>query len=82
MSLDHRRGAISSGPARERILCAWDDCEQYGVQLHTIGVQYAEEGSGHSYYVKHLFCSDRHLDYWRNSHRSFGNLPAGSRGGR
>lgn len=79
MSLDHRRGAVSAGPAGERILCGWDDCEEYGLMLHQVRIQYAQEDSGEDYMVRHLFCSERHRDYFRNGHVSMGNLPAGSR---
>ncbi len=74
-----RKGAVSAGPSGERILCGWDDCEQYGLQLYGARIQYAKPGSGEDYEVIHLFCSERHRAYFENGHRSFGNLPAGMR---
>jgi hypothetical protein len=80
VSLNHRRGAVSAGPAGERILCAWDDCENYGLQLYKVPIQYAKPGSGEDYNVIHLFCCERHMEYWKHSHKDMGNLPPGARG--
>ncbi len=55
------------------IPCCWDDCFKDGVQLHTCRVK---EPTGTAHYV---FCSERHRQYWINSHRRNGQLPPGFR---
>jgi hypothetical protein len=53
--------------------CCWDDCTRDGVELHKTTVK---EPTGNANYV---FCSERHRQYWINSHRNNGMLPAGYR---
>jgi hypothetical protein len=79
MALNHRRGAHSAGPSGERIICGWDDCQRPGLEMYKIRVNNAADARSSAYTVNHLFCSQSHLDYWRNGHRSYGNLPPGSR---
>jgi hypothetical protein len=75
MSLCLARKVISSGPAHDYIICSWDDCEKYGVMLHRIVIHYGVPP--HRYDVTHVFCSERHRQYFVNSHRDYGKLPAG-----
>jgi hypothetical protein len=55
------------------IPCCWDDCTRDGVELHKCVVR---EPTGRAHYV---FCSERHRQFWINSHRDNGRLPAGFR---
>jgi hypothetical protein len=59
------------------VACAWDTCESDGVDLHQVRVNYGKNGMDHI--VKHVFCSDRHKQYWINSTRGYGRLPPGYR---
>lgn len=55
----------------ERISCAWDDCDNDAVQLYRILIDHGSKG--HPYRTWYAFCSQRHLEYWRNGHRDYGN---------
>lgn len=57
------------------LLCCWDDCEKYGLELYKLRVKYGTPG--YPYNTWYVFCSERHLQYWRNSHRDLYNLPPG-----
>lgn len=59
------------------ICCGWDDCEKDGVDLHQIRINYGKDGF--PYIVKHVFCSERHRQYWINSVKAYGRLPPGFR---
>lgn len=61
---------LSSGA---HIPCGWDDCFRDGVELHKVVIR---EPNGRANFV---FCSERHRQYFINSHRANGNLPAGYR---
>lgn len=61
-----------------RIFCAWDDCDRDGFELYKLVVNYAKPGFP-PYRTTYVFCSERHRLYFLNSHRDFGNLPAGTR---
>lgn len=75
----HLNGAHSVG-AGEAIVCAWDDCERRGLLLYEIRVEYGRDPAVHSHRVRHLFCSERHKQLWRNGHIHYGRLPTGERG--
>jgi hypothetical protein len=64
------------------IPCAWADCERSGYELfkavvhdHNNAYPCTAPGAKHVWYP---FCTERHKQYWVNSHRANGNLPAGS----
>lgn len=59
------------------VMCAWDDCENDGVELHQVRINYGTPVTPHV--VRHVFCSERHKQYWINSVRSYGRLPPGYR---
>jgi hypothetical protein len=59
------------------VVCAWDECEKDGVDLHQVRVNYGKGDTPHI--VKHVFCSERHKQYWINSVRAYGRLPPGYR---
>lgn len=61
----------------KHVMCAWDDCEHDGYDLHQVRVNYGT--AEHPHVVKHIFCTDRHKQYWINSTRRYGNLPPGYR---
>lgn len=59
------------------VVCAWDECEQDGVESNKCTVNYGKPGYPDQI-VKYVFCSERHRQYWINSHHSYGNLPSGA----
>jgi hypothetical protein len=59
----------------EPLPCCWDECERRGHEQCKVVVRKSASDPGTSY----VFCSERHRDYYRHSHRSFGNLPPGSK---
>jgi hypothetical protein len=61
----------------KHVTCAWDDCEKDGVDLHMVKINYGKEETPHV--VKHVFCSEKHKQYWINSTRGYGRLPPGFR---
>jgi hypothetical protein len=61
----------------KHVMCAWDDCENDGYEMYQVRINYGKAATPHV--VKHVFCSERHRQYFINSTRSYGNLPAGMR---
>lgn len=59
------------------VMCAWDECEKDGYELHKARVNYGTAGQPHV--VSHVFCCENHKQYWINSVNSYGNLPPGYR---
>jgi hypothetical protein len=59
------------------VMCAWDDCERDGFDLHQVRINYGKAGTPHV--VKHVFCTERHKQFFINSHRAYGVLPPGYR---
>lgn len=57
------------------VTCAWDDCERPGWQ--EVRIEVTDPGADRA--VTYVFCTDRHRDYWRHSHKDNGNLPPGSK---
>lgn len=63
----------------EPILCAWDDCGQWGDDREKAVVT---EGKGsQKKQVHYIFCSTGHKSYWLNSTASYGNKLPGDRSG-
>jgi hypothetical protein len=70
------------------LLCCWDTCESAGdnrvQEVVTDGI-YTEADMvsplmlGTPKRFTYIFCKERHREFWRNSHRDMGNLPAGLR---
>lgn len=60
--------SMSTGNA---LPCCWLDCVKVGYLNNALR---APEGD---HIVIYVFCSERHRQYFRNSHREFGKLPAG-----
>jgi hypothetical protein len=81
MKRDHaiiEKRVINLDHAGDRhVACAWDDCERDGFDLHMVRVNYGKADTPHI--VKHVFCSERHKQYWINSVRGYGKLPPGFR---
>jgi len=59
----------------KHVMCAWDDCERDGVDLHQVRINYGKTATPHV--VKHVFCTERHKQFFINSVRNYGNLPPG-----
>lgn len=59
------------------VCCAWDDCERDGFQTNLIVVNYGT--AGNPQLIKYVFCTERHKQFWANSHRQYGVLPPGFR---
>ena len=61
-----------------RLLCCWNDCDRYGLELHKareyLGIDPRTSGPIYTWYV---FCTERHKMYWVNSVRDLFNLPPG-----
>jgi hypothetical protein len=59
------------------LLCMWDDCEKPGHDEIKVVIH---EGNGrHRKSVHYIFCTPTHRDYFRNSHKSYGNLASGDK---
>jgi hypothetical protein len=81
MSREHaiiEKKVINLDHAGDRhVMCAWDDCQDDGYDLNQVRLNY---GTGDNpYIVKHVFCTERHKQYWINSVRHYGHLPPGFR---
>lgn len=61
----------------KHVMCAWDDCERDGYDLHQVRINYGKAATPQI--VKHVFCTERHKQYFINSHRGYGMLPSGFR---
>jgi hypothetical protein len=57
------------------VMCAWDDCERDGYELYRVDINYGKAGTPHI--VHHVFCTERHLNYFVHSHLAYGKLPKG-----
>jgi hypothetical protein len=57
----------------KKIYCAWDTCENDGYECYMVRVNDAAPGYEPKV-VKHVFCSERHKQYWVNSTRRYGYL--------
>lgn len=51
----------------EWLLCCWDDCERPGYELHK-AVEVRPDGETTTF----VFCSERHKEYFKSSHRQWG----------
>lgn len=63
------------------IQCSWFECQKDGYELYkTIFHEHARSvpcNSSMAEHVNFVFCSERHKQYFLNSHLSMGNLPKG-----
>lgn len=62
------------------VMCAWDDCENDGYELYKVVINYGKTETPHI--VNHVFCSERHKQYFiHGSTRlaAYGQLPPGHR---
>lgn len=67
----------------DRIFCGWDDCDNDGIWSNRVRVNYGRDdpmNGGGRYDTWYVFCSERHRQYFINSHRDHKNLPDGYRG--
>src|SRR5262249_50051401 len=60
------------------VMCAWDTCENDGLENFKVRVNDAAPGYEPKY-INYVFCTERHKYYWLASMRSGNNnnLPAG-----
>lgn len=72
---------ILSRDSEHWLTCCWDECERPGYDSnrtlfhdHNPGMGCGHPLSKHLWYT---FCTERHRQYFLNSHRSLGKLPAG-----
>jgi hypothetical protein len=57
------------------VMCAWDDCERQGYELHKCVVN---NGTARQpQLLNYVFCSERHKMFWINSQNKYGSLPPG-----
>jgi hypothetical protein len=59
------------------VMCAWDDCERDGYETNKVIINYGKANTPHL--VRHVFCSERHRQFFINSVKAYGNLPPGFR---
>jgi hypothetical protein len=63
------------------IRCAWFECEREGYELYkSVFHEHASTlacDNPVSSHVHFIFCTERHRQFFRNSHLNFGQLPAG-----
>ncbi|MHB1595390.1 MAG: hypothetical protein ACYCO9_16405 [Streptosporangiaceae bacterium] len=52
----------------EKIVCAWLDCDKDGYMLYHVATNEAKPGFPRRL-ARYVFCSERHKQYWLNSHR-------------
>ena len=57
------------------VACAWDDCERDGYELHKVRINYGKADTPQI--VNHVFCTERHKQFFINSVRGYGKLPPG-----
>lgn len=73
----------STGQRGEKIYCAWEDCDEDAYHLYKVRVNYGMDGparyGGQPYNTWYAFCSERHRQYFINSHRDHKNLPSGEK---
>ena len=64
----------------ERIWCAWDDCDNYGVLSNQLVINEAKPGFPPQI-CRYVFCSDNCRTYFARSQipGEYGKLPAGQR---
>lgn len=72
---------IRSGATGDLLMCCFNDCTRVGNDRYAHKERTGVDLSpGVPQFRIYVFCSERHLLLWRNSHVSLGNLPTGSRG--
>lgn len=80
MSREHailHKVVINMDHAGDRhVMCAWDECDRDGYEMHKISINYANSGY-EDRIVSYVFCTERHMQFWKNSHRGYGQLPPG-----
>lgn len=57
------------------IICGWDDCERDGYEVNQVRVNYGT--ASYPQVTNYVFCTERHRQFWINSHRGYGKLPPG-----
>lgn len=60
-----------------KVKCAWDECDRDGYEMHKVRVNYGTPEMPHI--LNYVFCTERHKQYFLNSHRKYGRLPEGYR---
>ena len=73
----HKRVINLDHAGDRHVCCAWDDCEHDGYDLHMVRINYGTAETPHV--VKHVFCTERHKQFFIHSHRQYGRLPPGYR---
>jgi hypothetical protein len=61
----------------KHVMCAWDTCEKDGYELNQVRINYGKPGTPQI--VKHVFCTERHRQYFINQLHGYGRLPSGYR---
>lgn len=61
----------------KHVTCGWDDCEKDGYETNKVVLNYGTATQPHI--VNVVFCTERHRQYYINSHHKYGNLPPGYR---
>lgn len=66
----HNFKKVMSHDTGEWLLCCWMECEKLGTNAH-IAVQRTTE-EGYDKTIKYVFCSEKHKEYFKNSHLKYG----------
>lgn len=74
--VDKRIINLDHGGSRH-VMCAWDDCERDGYDTNKVVINYGKGDMPHL--VKHVFCTERHRQFFINSVKAYGQLPPGFR---
>lgn len=75
-------GYMISVRTGKHLLCMWEQCEKRGRTEYDVVVTEGDPSdAGKNLLTPNrthfLFCTERHKQYFVNSHRDMGNLPAG-----
>lgn len=74
----HKKVVILEGAAAgTKIFCGWDDCDLDGFALFQVVINAAKPGFPRKL-ERYVFCTERHKQYWLNSHIAYGQLPSGA----
>jgi hypothetical protein len=74
----HQKYVINMDHDGDRhVACAWEDCEKDGLESFKAVVHNGTPGYPQD--VSHVFCSQRHKEFWVTSSIRYGRLPEGRR---
>lgn len=63
---------VLSHDSGDWLLCCWDDCQRQGYDMHKAIQRTTSKASGRLETVSYVFCTERHRQFFLNSHRRYG----------